>query len=85
MSRSGVFYVVKAMERSVAGTDAPRVPARQAVDREAAAARPEGGTSLVRRMLAAVRHGIGTTSGTGAAPGTAGRGRRRLSGAARAD
>jgi hypothetical protein len=84
MSRSGVFYVVKAMERTVAGTaatDARRVPARHAADREAAAgARPDGSTSsVVRRMLAAVRRGIG------GAPGTAGRSRRRLGGAARAD
>ena len=83
MSRSGVFYVVKAMERTVAGTaaaDAPAVPARQAVDRAAAAAPPDGSTtSLVRRVLAAVQHSFGV------APGAAGRDRRRLGGAARAD
>jgi hypothetical protein len=84
MSRSGVFYVIKAMERTAAGTaaaGAPRVPARQAVDREAAAAaRPDGSTaSLMRRVLAAVQHSVGVE------PGAAGRGRRRLGGAARAD
>ncbi len=84
MSRSGVFYVVKAMERTVAGTaaaDAPPVPARPAADRgAAAAARPDGRTSsLVRRLLTAVQHRIGR------APGATGRGRRRLGGAARAD
>jgi hypothetical protein len=83
MSRSGVFYVVKAMERTVAGTganDAPRVPARPAVDREAAAARPDGSApSFLRRVLAAVRHS------PGGAPGSVGRGRRAVGGAARAD
>jgi len=82
MSRSGVFYVVKAMERTAAGTaatEASRAPARQAVKREAAA-RPDGSaSSLVRRVLAAVQHSIG------GAPGTTGRGRHRLGGAARAD
>jgi hypothetical protein len=86
MSRSGVFYVVRAMERTAAGTaaaGAARVPARQAAEREVAtAARPDGGTaSLVRRALTAVQHSVGIASGT------AGRGRRRrrLGGAARAD
>jgi hypothetical protein len=84
MPRSGVYYVVKAMERTAAGTaaaDAARVPARQAVDREAtAAARREGNAaSLVRRVLAAVQRSAGV------ALGAAGRDRRRLGGAARAD
>jgi hypothetical protein len=84
MSRSGVFYVVKVMERTAAGAaaaGAARVPTGQAVDREAAAAaRPDGGTtSFMRRVLAAVRHSARV------APGAAGRGRRRLGGAARAD
>jgi hypothetical protein len=81
MPRSGVFYVAKAIERTVAGTDAPRVPARRAADRDAApAARPDGSAaSLVRRVLAAVQRSIG------GAAGTAGRGRRRVGGAARAD
>jgi hypothetical protein len=84
MSRSGVFYVVKAMERTVAGTAAAGAasgPARQAADREgAAAARRDGGAiSLMRRVLAVVQRSVGVT------PGVAGRGRRRLGGAARAD
>jgi len=80
MSRSGVFYVVKAMERTAAGTaaaGAARMPARQAGDREAAAAaRP---ASLIRRLLAVVQRSVGVT------PGAAARSRRRLGGAARAD
>ena len=84
MSRSGVFYAVKAMERTAAGTAAAcaaREPARQAGDREAdAAARPDGSTaSLIQRVLAVVQHSVGVV------PGAAGRGRRRLGGAARAD
>jgi hypothetical protein len=83
MPRSGVFYVVKAMERTVAGSaaaDAPRVPAGRAADRDAAAARPDGSaSSLVRRVRAAVQRSIG------GAAGTADRGRRRVGGAARAD
>jgi hypothetical protein len=83
MSRSGVFYVVKAMERTVAGTaaaDAPRVPAGQAVDREATAARPDGrAPSFVRRVLAAVQHSLG------GARDPAGRCRRTVGGAAQAD
>jgi hypothetical protein len=68
MARSGVFYAVKAMERTAAGTaaaGAARVPARQAGDREAAAAaRPHGSTaSLIRRVLAAVRHTVGVAPG----------------------
>ncbi|HEV3292507.1 MAG TPA: hypothetical protein VG123_26335 [Streptosporangiaceae bacterium] len=80
MSRSGVLYAVKAMERASAG-DAPRVPARRAADHQAAAAaaRPgESTSSLARRALAAVRDRIG------AAPGRVGQD-RRLGGAARAD
>jgi len=81
MSRSGVYYAVKAMERAAAGTAGADVPARRAVAGEATAvARPEGGISYrARRVLAAMRHGIG------GAPAKAGRGRRRLGGAARAD
>jgi hypothetical protein len=68
MARSGVFYAVKAMERTAAGTaaaGAARVPARRAGDREAAAAaRPRGSTaSLMRRVLAAVRHSVGVAPG----------------------
>jgi hypothetical protein len=84
MPRSGVYYVVKVMERTAAGTaaaDAARAPAGQVVDREAAAAaRREGSAaSLGRRVLAAVQRSVGVT------PGAAGRDRRRLGGAARAD
>ncbi len=53
MSRSGVFYAVKAMERVAAGSaadDVPDVPARQL------AARSEGSfVALVRRALAAMQ------------------------------
>jgi len=80
MSRSGVFYVVKAMEQAAAG-DAPGVPAGRAADHQAAAAaaHPDGSTwSFVRRSLAAVRDRIG------GAAGRADQG-RPLGGAARAD
>ena len=82
MSRSGFYYAVKTMERTAAGTPAagvPRVAARQAADRDAAAAaRPDESTaSLIRRVLAAVLHSVGGTAGT------ASRGHRRLGGAAR--
>jgi len=84
MSRSGVFYVVRAMERVAAGAAAdgvPDVPARGAVAREApAGARPDGSIfSLVRKVLAAAHLGMGGV------PGRAGRGGRRLDGAARVD
>jgi hypothetical protein len=82
MSRSGVYYVIRAMERAAAGpavTGAPRAPARRAVDGEAAARPDDSVTSVVRRMLAAVHRGIG------GAPGAAGRWRRRLSGPAQAE
>jgi len=77
MSRSGVYYAVKAMERAAAGTAANGVaggPARRAV------ARPEGSiVSLRRRVLAAIK------LGTVGARGRARRGSRRLGGAAQAD
>ena len=81
MSRSGFYYVVKAMERTAAGADAPRAAARQPADREPTAGARSYGRSpaLARRMLAAVQRGIG------GAPGPAGRGRRSVGGAARAD
>ena len=67
MSRSGVFYAVKAMERAAAGTaaGAARVPARQAGDREVATtARRNGSTaSLIRRVLAAVQRSVGVAPG----------------------
>jgi len=57
MSRSGVFYAVKAMERVAAGAAADDVaggPAKRAV------ARPGRSTvSLRRRVLAAMRLGAG--------------------------
>ena len=77
MSRSGVFYAVKAMERVATGTVAAGVaggPAGRAV------ARPEGSiVSLRRRVLAAIH------LGTGGARGRARHGSRRLGGAAQAD
>ena len=81
MSRSGVFYVVRAMDRVAAGTaaeDVPGAPASRAIARQGpAGVRAEGsGFSLVRRVLAAVHRGRG---------GVAGRASRRLGGAARAD
>jgi len=84
MSRSGVFYVVKAMERAATGATTaspPRVPARRADDHGAPdAIRVHGGhPSLWQRVSAAVRHG------TGGAAGKAGWSRRRLGRAARAE
>ena len=76
MSRSGVYYAVKAMERVAAGAAADGVagrPARRAV------ARPEGIVSLRRRVLAAIQRG------TGGARSGARRDSRRLGGAAQAD
>jgi len=84
MSRSGFFYVVKAMERVAAGTAAhgvPDVPARRAVARQApSSARTEGSiVSLRRRVLAAVHLPVGS------ARERADQGSRRLGGAAQAD
>jgi hypothetical protein len=81
MSRSGVFYAVKAMERVAAGSAADDMPAgREAARRAPAVARSAGRiVSLVRRALAAMPLGMG-----GARAG-AGQGNRRLDGAARAD
>jgi hypothetical protein len=81
MSRSGFYYAVNAMERVATGTAAgrvPDVPARPAVARQApTAGRPEGSiVALRRRILAAVRLGMG---------GARGQGSRRLRGPARAD
>jgi hypothetical protein len=82
MSRSGSFYVVKAMERAAAGatTASPsRVPLGRADDRDAPETiRAHGdGPSLVRRVFAAVSRGIG------GAPGRTGH--RRPGRAVRAD
>jgi len=82
MSRSGSFYVVKAMERAAAGTttaSSSRVPLVQADDHGAPETiRSHGdGPSLVRRVFAAVSRGI-----RGAPDQT---GHRRLGRAVRAD
>jgi hypothetical protein len=84
MSRSGVFYAVKAMERVAAGTavdGVPGVPTSRGVVRQASAgARPEGRIFfLVRWVLAGMRPGMGGVAGR------AGQGGRRLGRAARAD
>jgi len=84
MSRSGVFYVVKAMERAATGTttaSTPRVPPRRADDHGApdAIRVHGGGPSRWQRIAAAVRHSAG------GALGKAGWGHRRLGRAARAD
>ena len=82
MSRSGVFYVAKAMERAAAGTapaSPPRVPRRRADDHDAPEAiRARGDRpSLARRVFAAV------SRSTGSAPGQTGH--RRPGRAVRAD
>ena len=79
MSRSGVFYVVKAMERTASGTTNASPPRRRPADLDAPEAVPaHGGTpSLGRRVLAAVSRGIGSASGKTA--------HRRLGRAVRAD
>jgi len=77
MSRSGVFYAVKAMEWVAAGTVADGVaagPARRAV------ARSEGRIVSLRRRVLAAMH-----LGTGGARGGARRASRRLDGAAQAE
>jgi hypothetical protein len=84
MSRSGVYYAVKAMERAAANTAAdgmPGGPARRAAARQApAAARSDrSNSSLMRRVLAAAHLGMGGVRGKAARDG------RRLAGAARAD
>jgi hypothetical protein len=68
MSRSGVFYVAKAMERAAAGTTTAsqsRVPRGQANDHDAPETiRAHGDSpSLVRRVFAAVGRSIGSTPG----------------------
>jgi hypothetical protein len=82
MSRSAVFYVVKAMERAAAGTtpaSPPPAPRRRADDHDAPETiRAHGNTpSFLRRVFAAV------TRGTGGAPGKARQ--RRLGRAVRTD
>jgi hypothetical protein len=84
MSRSGVFYVVKAMERAAAGTttaSTPRVPLRRADDHGAPdAIRVHGGRPSRWQRISAVVRGS-----TGAPLGKPGWGRRRLGRAAGAD
>jgi len=79
MSRSGVFYVVKAMERTAAGTTNASPPRRRPSDLDVPeAGRAHGGTpSFGRRVLAAVSRGIGSVPGKTA--------HRRLGRAVRAD
>jgi hypothetical protein len=82
MSRSAVFYVVKAMERAAAGTATagpPRTPRGRTDDHDAPETiRAHGDSpSLMRRVFAAV------SRSTGSAPGQTGR--RRLGRAVRAD
>jgi hypothetical protein len=79
MSRSGMFYVVKAMEWTATG-DTPGVPRGRAAEHQAAAAaHPDGSTwSFARRMLSAVRDRIGGAAGRVGQD-------RPLGGAARAD
>lgn len=77
MSRSGVYYAVKAMERAAAGTAADGVPGARGRPARAAA-RPRGRIASWRRRLLAAAH-----LGMGGARGEAGQGSRRLGGAAR--
>jgi hypothetical protein len=80
MSRSGAFYVIKAMEGSPA-SGGRGVPGRRAADHRPPAAGRRNGSliSLLQRVLAVVRR---NTSGT---QGRTGRDRHRLGGAAPAD
>ena len=79
MSRSGVFYVVKAMERTAAGTTTASPPRERPADLDAPEAVPAhgGAPSLGRRVLAVV------SRRTGSAPGRTGQ--RILGRAVRAD
>ena len=84
MSRSGVFYAVKAMERVAAGTtgaDAPGVaPGREVAHDARAAASPDSSdSSIVLRVLDAMPHSLGW------AVGIIARGRPRLRRTARVD
>jgi hypothetical protein len=84
MSRTGLFYVVKAMERAATGTteaSRPPVPPRRSDGHDMPEALRARGAGLSRwqRLSAAVRHG------SGGAPRYIGWGRRRLGRAARAD
>lgn len=84
MSRSGVFYAVKAMERVAAGatgSDAAGVAPGRAVANDArAAASSEGSaSSIVLRLLGAIAHSLSW------AVAIVGRGRPRLGRTARVD
>jgi len=84
MSRTGLYYVVKAMERAATGTteaSRPPVPPRRSDSHDVPEAlRARGAApSLWQRLAAAVRHG------NDGAPRHSGSGRRRLGRAARAD
>jgi hypothetical protein len=68
MSRSAVFYVVKAMERAAAGTtpaSPPPAPRRRADDHDAPETTRTHGNppSFLRRVFAAVTHGAGGRPG----------------------
>ena len=79
MSRSGVFYAVKAMEHAAAGTAIASPPRERPADPGApvAVAAHSGTPSLVRRIVAAVNRSIGSAPGKTA--------QRRLGRAVRAD
>jgi hypothetical protein len=84
MSRSGVFYAIKAMERVAAGAtgaDAPDVaPGRAVANDTRAPASPDGSnSSIVLGVLDAMPHSLGW------AVGIIGRGRPRLGRTARVD
>jgi hypothetical protein len=83
MSRSGVYYAVKVMERVAAGTaaDVPAGPAKRAAARPARTTARRGGSfvSLARWVLAVMHFEMRGSQGG------AGQGSRRLGRAARAD
>jgi len=70
----GAFYIIRIIEREAAESAA----ARRRPDDHAALGAIDGKPSIVRRVLAVVRHRAD------GAPGGAGRGRRRLGRTARA-
>jgi len=80
MSRSGAFYVIKAMDGHAAG-GGRGVPGKRAADHRDPAADRADGTMflLVQRALAVLRRNIG------GAHGRTGRGRHRLGGATPTD
>jgi hypothetical protein len=79
MSRSGAYYVIKAMDRTIAGAataDAPKAPKAPKARAAHAAARPNGRISArIRHLLAKVHNGDAASQ--------ADRARRNLHGAAR--